>query len=244
MKSIVAVILFQFSFTYVDCVAQNTEWPDMYLTNYTISKKTNDIGYVKLKEGKIKSITIEGENRAMFKVSKEQKLSIQPGAVLEGTWLDVTLRVKTASGQMTRVFRIVNDNFIRNKVIAHRGAWKNTGAPENSIEAFNHAVRLGCEGSEFDVHMSADSLPVVNHDPAIQGVSIAKSNADKLLQIKLSNGETMPTLEEYLTAGLEQNKTKLILELKPAELGKEHSLALTRKAVALVESLHAQAWVD
>jgi glycerophosphoryl diester phosphodiesterase len=244
MKSIVIVTLLQFLFTCIHCVAQNNAAADVYLTNYTISKGANDIGYVRVKEGKIKSVTIEGEHRALVKIDKRQKLSIQPAVKQEVDWFDVTLNVQTSSGQLKRVFRIVKDDFIRNKVIAHRGAWKNTGAPENSIDALNHAVRLGCEGSEFDVHMSADSLPVVNHDPLIQGVSIAKSNADQLLQIKLANGETLPTLEDYLKTGMKQNKTKLILELKPSEIGKEHSIALTRKAVALVESLHGQAWVD
>jgi glycerophosphoryl diester phosphodiesterase len=244
MKSIVILFLLQFSVSCIHCVAQNNAAADVYLTNYTISKGTNEIGYVRVKSGKIKSVTIEGEHRALVKIDKRQKLSIQPDVKQEADWFDITLNVKTSSEQWKRVFRIVKDDFIRNKVIAHRGAWKNTGAPENSIEAFDHAVKLGCEGSEFDVHMSADSLPVVNHDPLIQGVSIAKSNANQLLQIKLSNGETLPTLEEYVKRGMSQNKTKLILELKPAEVGKEHSIALARKAVALVESLHAQAWVD
>ena len=80
--------------------------------------------------------------------------------------------------KLSKEFRIVKDSFIHNKVIAHRGAWKNTNVPENSIAALNHAVSMGCEGSEFDVHMSADSLPLINHDPSIQGVSIAKTTAD------------------------------------------------------------------
>jgi glycerophosphoryl diester phosphodiesterase len=151
----------------------------------------------------------------------------------------------TASGQtITKAFTLLDDNFIRNKVIAHRGAWKNTGAPENSIAALRQAVTLGCEGSEFDVHMSTDSLPVINHDASIQNISIARTPSRELLALKLSNGEPMPTLEQYLKAGLEQQKTKLILEIKASELGKEHSIALTRKIVALVEDLQAQAWVD
>ena len=62
--------------------------------------------------------------------------------------------------------------------------------------------------------------------------------------MKLANGETLPTLENYLKAGMQQNKTKLILEIKPSELGKASSIALTRKVVALVEKLQCQAWVD
>ncbi|CAA9263046.1 MAG: Glycerophosphoryl diester phosphodiesterase [uncultured Adhaeribacter sp.] len=156
----------------------------------------------------------------------------------------MVVTVKTNSGTFLDTFRIVKNEFIQNKVIAHRGAWKNTGATENSIGALNQAIALGCEGSEFDVHMSADSVLFVNHDPHFQGISIAKSPAEQLSQLKLTNGENLPTLKNYLQTGIGQNKTRLILEIKASELGKASSLALTQKVVALVEQLRAQAWVD
>jgi glycerophosphoryl diester phosphodiesterase len=46
--------------------------------------------------------------------------------------------------------------------IAHRG-----GAalrPENTLEAFRHAIALGCDGAELDVQLSADGVVVVHHD--------------------------------------------------------------------------------
>lgn len=244
MKMIVFISILCLSFTCILCVAQNQGQSDVFLTNYTIANESGNIGYVKVREGEIKSVTVGGEHRAFFKISKDHQISIRPGVKHGNAWFDVTIGVNTSSGKLTRVFRIVKEDFIRNKVIAHRGAWKNTGVPENSIAALSHAVKLGCEGSEFDVHMSADGVPVVNHDPTIQGESIAKTNADELLLLKLANGEALPTLENYLKAGMEQNKTKLILEIKPSELGKESSIALTRKVVAQVENLHGQAWVD
>jgi glycerophosphoryl diester phosphodiesterase len=245
MKKILNLFLLQFVFTCMYCLGQNNERPYVYLTNFTISKKTNSIGYVKLNGGEIKTVSITGEHSAGFTISKNHELSVRPDKLKPDTeWFDVTFTVKTSNGKFSREFRIVKDEFLRNKVIAHRGAWKNTGAPENSIAALNHAVAMGCEGSEFDVHMSADSLPVINHDNSIQGVSIAKTNAQELLTIKLANGEALPTLENYLKAGMAQTKTKLILEIKPSELGKESSITLTRKVIALVEKLNAQAWVD
>ena len=242
-----ALILFlsQALFLFMNCLGQDRDQPYLYLTAYTISKETNTIGYVMLSGAEIKSVTIEGEKASAFKVSKKRVLVVRPAKLQStATWFDITLNVKTSTGQLSKKFRIVKDDFIRNKVIAHRGAWKNTGAPENSIAALRYAITMGCEGSEFDVHMSADSLPLINHDNSIQGVSIAKTNSSDLLGIKLANGEMLPTLENYLGAGMEQTKTKLILEIKPSELGKESSIALTRKIVTLVEKLHAQAWVD
>ncbi len=47
-------------------------------------------------------------------------------------------------------------------IIGHRGAAGE--APENTLAAFELAARQGAEGIEFDVHLSADGLPVVIHD--------------------------------------------------------------------------------
>jgi len=47
-------------------------------------------------------------------------------------------------------------------VIAHRGA--SADAPENTIAAFELAIRGGADGIELDVHLSKDDQPVVIHD--------------------------------------------------------------------------------
>ena len=39
-------------------------------------------------------------------------------------------------------------HFHENQVIAHRGAWKNTGHPQNSLASFRAAAEMGCHGSE------------------------------------------------------------------------------------------------
>lgn len=248
MKKSILIILFQMAFLIINCLGQNKEQSPFYLSNYTFSKMENEIGQVKLSpniDTEIKSITLEGENARLFKIDKNHKLSILKSKIPSDTkWIDVVLNVKTSTGVMKDTLRIVQDEFIRNRVIAHRGAWKNTGAPENSIAALQHAIAMGCEGSEFDVHMSADYVPYINHDPDIQDVSIAKSESADLAIIKLANGESLPTLESYLKAGIQQNKTKLILEIKASELGKESSILLAHKVVDLVEKLKAQAWVD
>lgn len=132
----------------------------------------------------------------------------------------------------------------KNPVIAHRGAWKHKGLPENSIASLEEAIRLGCYGAEFDVHMTADSVLVVYHDAGFQGLIIAKTSYQELLGKKLSNGESIPTLEAYLKAGIKQKGTKLILEIKPSTVGPEWDVALSDKAVAMVKQLKAKAWVD
>jgi glycerophosphoryl diester phosphodiesterase len=132
----------------------------------------------------------------------------------------------------------------KNKVIAHRGAWKNTGVTENSIGALEHAIKLGCYGSEFDVHMSADSVLYVLHDHSIQGTNIETTNSAELSKIKLADGETLPTLEAYLKAGSKQKKTRLILEIKTSKISKERSLALATKCVELVKKMKVEKITD
>jgi glycerophosphoryl diester phosphodiesterase len=132
----------------------------------------------------------------------------------------------------------------KNQVIAHRGAWKKNGFPENSIASLNEAVRIKCFGSEFDVHLTLDSVIVVNHDPNFLGIPIAKSTYTQLLEKKLSNGESIPTLEEYLRAGMKQKTTKLILEVKPQKMGKERDIFLTESVLKMVRKLKAEPWVE
>ena len=101
------------------------------------------------------------------------------------------------------------------QVIAHRGYWTADGSAQNSIASLEKAARLGVYGSEFDVSLTADGVAVVNHDDSIQGICIETAAYADLQALKLSNGETLPTLEAYLEAGKKNPDTKLILEIKP-----------------------------
>lgn len=135
-------------------------------------------------------------------------------------------------------------SFLVNKVIAHRGAWKTQGLPQNSIASLREAVRLGCEGSEFDVWMTSDEVLVVNHDHDFQGIDIETATYEQLLAKKLPNGEKIPTLKEYLTEGMKQEGTKLILEFKPSRVSIERSERVGELSVKTVKELNAEKWVD
>jgi glycerophosphoryl diester phosphodiesterase len=50
-------------------------------------------------------------------------------------------------------------------VIAHRGS--SAEAPENTLPAFEAAVRLGADAFELDVRLTADGAPVVIHDDTL-----------------------------------------------------------------------------
>lgn len=138
----------------------------------------------------------------------------------------------------------VSDTTYLTKVIAHRGAWKNKGLPENSLASLQEAIRLECYGSEFDVQMSADSVLLIHHDSDFQGNTVENALSTKLLTLKLSNGETLPTLQSFLTEGIRQSKTRLIMEIKGSRISKDRSYATARKAIDLVKKLNAQALVE
>ena len=156
------------------------------------------------------------------------------------------LRSLTASILMFFVSSIVlaQDSFVKNKVIAHRGAWKAQNHPQNSIASLREAIALGCEGTEFDVWMTSDDVLVVNHDADFEGLEIEHSTYQELLKKNLPNGEKIPTLEEYLREGMKQNKTKLILEFKPSGISVERSEKIGELVVKMVHQLKAQKWVD
>ena len=50
-------------------------------------------------------------------------------------------------------------------VFAHRGGC--ALGPENTIAAFDLGMAAGADGLELDVHLSADGIPVVHHDDAL-----------------------------------------------------------------------------
>jgi glycerophosphoryl diester phosphodiesterase len=124
------------------------------------------------------------------------------------------------------------------KIIAHRGAWKEFNLPENSIASLEKAIELKCEGAEFDVRRTLDGVLVVNHDPVYYGDTIQTNTYAFLNRNKLSNGESLPTLEEYFLKGTQdKHKTLLICEIKAAIKDKEQDYLATIETLALAKKL-------
>ena len=123
------------------------------------------------------------------------------------------------------------------QIIAHRGSWKNTIVPQNSLASLNSAIEQKVWGTEFDVHLTKDDVLVVNHDNDFYGLDIATSTYEQLLAKKHPNGENIPTAEEYLKEGMKQEQTKLVYELKTNKLGAERTLRAAELSVALVNRL-------
>ena len=129
-------------------------------------------------------------------------------------------------------------NAQKTKIIAHRGAWKEFNLPENSIASLEKAIELKCEGAEFDVRRTLDGVLVVNHDPVYYGDTIQTNTYAFLNRNKLSNGESLPTLEEYFLKGTQdKHKTILICEIKAAIKDKEQDYLSTIETLALAKKL-------
>lgn len=102
-------------------------------------------------------------------------------------------------------------------IVAHRGFWncEEAGYAKNSIAALRCAQEAGFWGSEFDVNMTSDGVLLVYHDSSIQGKKIENYPYSEFKDIKIKNGETIPTIDEYMEQGKKYPKTMLVYELKP-----------------------------
>jgi glycerophosphoryl diester phosphodiesterase len=94
-------------------------------------------------------------------------------------------------------------------VIAHRGA--SSIELENTLAAFRAAAGQGADGVELDVHATVDGEIVVLHDPSIMGLPIAQARMRDLSQLRLLNGEPLPTLAQALET---LDQLKVFVEVK------------------------------
>jgi glycerophosphoryl diester phosphodiesterase len=101
------------------------------------------------------------------------------------------------------------------RILGHRGA--SGHLPENSLAAFREAARLGADGSELDVHASADGALVIHHDPTLPDLGpIATLRLAEIRAYRLPNGEPIPTLAEALDVLAGQETWIEIKGLPPA----------------------------
>lgn len=213
------------------------------LDSYVIpkNKKGAIVGSIPALSGE--KISLAKDSSGLFMINKQGQIQLKKNKMLtDASPAFYEIVIATKDGNKT--FELVKDDFIRNKVIAHRGAWKNHDASQNSLKSLQKAIEIGCEGSEFDVWLSSDNVVVISHDPTIGGKTVEDTPASELFQIELKDGDNVPSLEEYISCIKKQNKTRLVLEVKVSQKGKERSEAAADSAVQIVHRTNAQAWVD
>ncbi|MGI6573172.1 MAG: glycerophosphodiester phosphodiesterase [Fermentimonas sp.] len=134
-------------------------------------------------------------------------------------------------------FLLVSTAVQSQEIIAHRGYWKIDGSAQNSIDALMKADSIKAYGSEVDIWLSSDGIPVVNHDADVtldgEKLIVQDTPYATLRKVILANGEPLPTVEEYLNALARCTHTKLIIEFKPHRT-KEQEDELAAKVVDMV----------
>jgi glycerophosphoryl diester phosphodiesterase len=81
-------------------------------------------------------------------------------------------------------------------LLGHRGARQY--APENTIAAFDLALRHGTHGFEFDVRSTRDRKSVICHDPKFRRLVIRRHTLKQLRAAAASPKQMPPTLEAVL----------------------------------------------
>ena len=106
------------------------------------------------------------------------------------------------------------------QLIAHRGG--PVYAPENTLAAFRHAIGLGADWLECDVHLSRDGVPVVIHDESVDRTTdgtgrIADLPLAEVQALDAGNGERVPTFAQLLALA-QAAEIGLLVEVKSPHL--------------------------
>jgi glycerophosphoryl diester phosphodiesterase len=105
-------------------------------------------------------------------------------------------------------------------LLGHRGARAVRSIPENTMESFDRALADGCDGFEFDVHLTEDEDAVVCHDPKVSGYEVSRTLAKQLSQLPRLRDVLQRYRDSFLdielkVKGLERIMLDLFLRHKP-----------------------------
>jgi glycerophosphoryl diester phosphodiesterase len=133
--------------------------------------------------------------------------------------------------------------FSQTQIIAHRGFWDKLGSAQNSVSSLENAIKAGVFGSELDVYITKDGIPILNHDTSYKGVTIETATLEELSALRLVNDEPLPTLKQYIDIAKKQKQTKLIVEIK-SHSTKELEVRAVNAIVSLIDSEGMSDMVD
>ena len=98
-------------------------------------------------------------------------------------------------------------------IIAHRGA--SAVAPENTMTAFDAAIRAGADGVEFDVRLASDGVPVIIHDETLNRTAGVRGRVSEMSSEKLRQFD-VPSVAQLFEL-FQSNSLHLHLEMKSHE---------------------------
>ena len=136
---------------------------------------------------------------------------------------------------------------VDNIIIAHRGAYKEYGHPDNSVAALKKAVELNFYGSECDINITSDGQVIVLHGESFGGLSVLSNDYATLKnKAKLSNGETLPLLSDFIKVVMEGKGTKLFIDVKSMSEtggGDAQSIKAGNAATKIIKEMGAGSYV-
>ena len=144
-----------------------------------------------------------------------------------------------------------------NIVVAHRGVCKEISAPDNSLASLRGAIALGLYGSECDIYWTKDDNVIIAHADSNCKINNLYPWENTVAELRrggvLSNGEILPTLEEYIkVAALEGKCTKLILDIKnitapstiSAATRAQYCIKACKRAIEIAQSFGAEDYIE
>ena len=91
--------------------------------------------------------------------------------------------------------------------------------------------------------MTKDGILVINHDEHHGKMEISETDFSDLRKLKLSNGEKLSSLKDYLKQGKKEASVKLIIEIKPSK-SKDRENEIVTKVLKTVKELRLDSQSD
>lgn len=133
-----------------------------------------------------------------------------------------------------------------NRIVAHRGGASECGSPDNSRASLGYAIKLKLYASECDIYWTKDNEIIIAHASDTYFVNGLRPYESTLEQIrragKLSNGEEIPTLGEFLDLVMVSgNCTKLWLDIKNYDGNlTQYPIKAVQRACEIIKERHAE----
>lgn len=137
------------------------------------------------------------------------------------------------------------------KIVAHRGGSAECKLPDSSVASLKYAISQNCYASEADIVLTGDNDILICHPDGngqVNGLDPATHTVDEIRTAgKLSNGEPIPTLTDFLKIVMDKklnpNGMKLWLDVKRLA-DAERSINACLRASVIISGANAQSYCE
>lgn len=168
------------------------------------------------------------------------------------SWMLLACKKDKEYHEIAEQVNLPQPKMVDNKVVAHRGGSIEAGVPDNSLAALDYSIEQGLFAMEVDIYVTKDDQVVVAHASGadkINGFYPWDATYAQLASARLSNGERLPLLEDFLDRILEAGSTRLWLDVKsitavPATEADEYSSRAAERAAEIIREKKANNFVE